>query len=379
MEWVWSREIDLGASMIGWRQRVVLSSECGQLTLVAVDVLADAETGVRKVLIQSDDQPPLRLHNLTPHDLYVSEVVLGGGEEEVQEAAPSVSLHPAQAAQGAQPPLRPQPPPKASQPLPFRLRPGETPLKLAAGAHGPYCCTSILDERLSSHAQLSRARGSAADAGCVSKLTAAPRRRPHLCPLTAACSCSTAVAAVAAAAAVAAVAVMATSGGSLRRRQYPSARAAICQQGPTCLVVFPQDPPNIPRTCRSRLGVISRSQRPRASAAATAAAAAAASASPSQLRGSPSCSGTIARRQRREQRRPRRGSSGAAAATTTLDARRLGGALRVDRCSLRRCPRASGWHAAAAIARASSSASARAASSSTAGLCARPSRPPRSS
>ena len=58
--------------MSGWRQRVVLASECGRLALVAVDVISDSKGG-RRVLIRPEEQPPLRLHNLTPNPLYITE------------------------------------------------------------------------------------------------------------------------------------------------------------------------------------------------------------------------------------------------------------------------------------------------------------------
>ena len=71
--WLWSREIDLGGSKVGWRQRVLLASECGQLALIAIDIVADDATGTRRVLLHSEQQPPLRLHNLTAEVLYIGD------------------------------------------------------------------------------------------------------------------------------------------------------------------------------------------------------------------------------------------------------------------------------------------------------------------
>ena len=200
VEWLWSREICLGAAKVGWRQRVVLASECGQLALVAVDLIVDTASGVRKVLIQHEEQPPLRLHNLTPYDLYVSEATAAAsGEGEGGEPLEGGGL--------------------------WWARTDDPPLKLAAGAQGPYCSASVLDERLS-HATLSSAAraGGGADALSVSR---------HSSP------CSSGGAAVAFALSPPRVLLLApTTASGDGHARTPIARTAICQQGPTCLVVF---------------------------------------------------------------------------------------------------------------------------------------------
>ena len=204
VEWLWSREVDLSASKVGWRQRVVLSSECGQFALIAVDVLAEdgESSGGRCVIIQEDEQPPLHLHNRTQHELYVSAARDDAG----------------------------------------RMEP---PLKLAPGAHGSYCCPSALDDRLSLsslHMAEDNEGGStsgAADALAVS--TSWPSREP---PVTFALSPPRILNLVVAprGSNVEGEGTSVDEGGDgsshHERAGGPVARAAICQQGPTCLVVF---------------------------------------------------------------------------------------------------------------------------------------------
>ena len=222
-------------------------------------------------------------------------------------------------AQGARPPLRPQPPPR----LRSRCRFGspENAPKLAAGARPVLLHVHPRRAALSSDAQLSRARRKCCRRCCVSLSWRRSRRRPRLCLSRRACSCSAAVAAVAAAA-VAAV-VMATSEvGSLEGGSALRTRAAIA--GARCLVVFlPRTLPTF-RTLPQPVGASSSTQPTpsRASAAATAAAAAATSPSPSALRVS-ILHRTIARRSGAASNVGRgEAAAGAAAGDDPLDAAR---------------------------------------------------------
>ena len=197
--------------MIGWRRRVVLSSECGQLTLVDGGTQrADARRTCATVLIQSDDQPPLRLHNLTPHDLYVSEVVLGGGGGGAGGGAECVVFARRKLRRGSEAAVTAA----ATAGPRSRCREGsarETPLRGGRWAAGrprtaarPPRRAALTSDR--SHV-LSRARR--LNCRCGRALLSWPPLPAPPTPLPShrrACSCSTAVAAVAAAAAVAAVA-----------------------------------------------------------------------------------------------------------------------------------------------------------------------------
>ena len=117
--WIWSREIEVGVTKTGWRQRVTLASDCGQQsTLLILDVVLDEATGMRHVLVQLDPQPAILLHNLTAEPLFIKDA-----------AAPHEAL-----------------------------------LRLAPGAQRPFCLAVAMEEKLCRPISLESSARSGADA-----------------------------------------------------------------------------------------------------------------------------------------------------------------------------------------------------------------------
>ena len=223
----------------------------GMWPAAAVDVLA-CETGVRKVLIQSDDQPPLQLHNLTP-GLYVSEVVLGGGGRGA-EAAPSVASSCARTGRSRRYSRIHR---KASQPLPFRLRPGKRPSSWRRALRPIAARPSSTS---SSRATLSSAaRASAADAPAsrsFSRRSPAPPMPSH--PAAARAACGRRWRRWPAAAVAAVAAVMARRRREASEAAVPPSPARQSAGARPAWSSFTSGPSQHSTPCRSRLSLILR-------------------------------------------------------------------------------------------------------------------------
>ena len=176
--WLWSRDVIIGSDKAGWRQRVALASECGQLALLTVELHVQ-DTGVRYLFLRMDSHPPIRIHNLTSHDLYVTDA--------------------------------------AASPL-------DPPYRIAAGVQRPFYCAADAEEPISSAAlQKTGTDGTDARALLVSCLSSA---RPDAASL------------VLAPARVITLICPSGSASSGRSNGGTLIRAAVSCQGPTRIIVF---------------------------------------------------------------------------------------------------------------------------------------------